>query len=177
MLIPMNIKDIRRRKLRSYRDAVTKTDTALADLLEMGLSQLNQIIGDNFTRNIGDRLAAKIEQKLEKPVGWLDNLEDPKPLNANQSLRPYITDMDEFQRQLNYFYEGMSLAHKETIVMLANKLYGIDQPQDKRATPFTSPLDKIQGHDLEHRSFVSNGDEDGESESHIYRGKKKQDYR
>lgn len=80
----MDISEIRRKKLRSIRDELGG-DTALSEVLGKSLSQIGQIIGENYTRNIGSRLARQIEPKIKKPAGWLDSL---SPL-LNQELADY----------------------------------------------------------------------------------------
>jgi hypothetical protein len=124
----MKIKDIRREVLRKYRNDLPRGDTDLADKLERSLSQINQIIGPNPTRGIGDALAADIETKLGKPSGWLDRLEEPVP-TANH-IQPYKPDPknDAMLKTLLLCYNGLSDAHKDVLAMLANKLYVIDNP-------------------------------------------------
>lgn len=49
-----------------------------ATLLRMEPSQLSQISGRNPTRNIGSRLARRIEAAWNKPKGWLDIAQTPQ---------------------------------------------------------------------------------------------------
>lgn len=72
----MDITQIRLEKLRQFRDSLGPNgDTKLSELLDRSLSQIGQIIGPNPSRNIGNRLARDIEEKLNKPQGWLDRID------------------------------------------------------------------------------------------------------
>lgn len=52
-------------------------------------------------------------------------------------------NQDEFKRQLNYFYDGMSLKHKDELLYLAQKYYADDNPNDKLSNPMpTAPNEK-----------------------------------
>lgn len=43
-----------------------------AERVAMSVSQVSQLLGENFTRNIGGRLARKIEAAFDLEVSWLD---------------------------------------------------------------------------------------------------------
>ncbi len=49
-----------------------KTQATLAELLGMSEQNLSQYLRANATRNIGNKLAHRIEQAFKKEVGWLD---------------------------------------------------------------------------------------------------------
>lgn len=63
------VKDIRRDNARSL---ATDGPAEFARTIESTTQQVNQTIGPNPTRNIGDLLARRIEAAYAKPVGWLD---------------------------------------------------------------------------------------------------------
>lgn len=67
----MNVKDIRRKNLRTLSRAVGGV-TKLAERLEKAQSQISHLIGTNPVKNVGDKLAAHIEKTFNKPYGWLD---------------------------------------------------------------------------------------------------------
>jgi len=46
--------------------------TAFGKALDMSDSQVNQIIGKNPVKNIGNKIAERIELAFRKPAGWLD---------------------------------------------------------------------------------------------------------
>nr|WP_318382705.1 LexA family transcriptional regulator [uncultured Enterobacter sp.] len=50
------------------------TKAQFAELADMSPAMLSQLIGENPNRNVGDRLARKIETALSLPVGWMDSL-------------------------------------------------------------------------------------------------------
>ena len=49
---------------------------AFARRIQMGDSQVTQIIGDNAKKNIGNIVAPRIERAFNKPEGWLDVIHD-----------------------------------------------------------------------------------------------------
>lgn len=67
----MNVKDIRRKNLRSLARSVGGI-TQLAERLGKSQSQISHLIGTNPIKNIGDRFAAQVERIFTKPNGWMD---------------------------------------------------------------------------------------------------------
>lgn len=68
----MNSKEIR---LNNLKALIAKAGTAaeFSKQSDTATSLLSQILSPNPTRNIGDRLARKIEEKLNLPPGWMDS--------------------------------------------------------------------------------------------------------
>lgn len=83
----MDIKSIRKSNLERLiieflkRDRHT-TKAAFAEMCGISPAQLSQLLGENSSRNIGDKMARKIEQAMERPFGWLDS-----PRNAPSSIK------------------------------------------------------------------------------------------
>ena len=73
-----DITEIRRDNLRNEAQRLGGP-ARLADATGRSLSQISQLIGDNPTGNIGNRLARDFETVLKKPRGWLDNLHPASP--------------------------------------------------------------------------------------------------
>jgi len=67
----MNVKIIRRENLRALAHELGSI-TALAEYLGKSQSQMSRLIGRRPIKNIGDKLAAEIEDAFSKPSGWLD---------------------------------------------------------------------------------------------------------
>ena len=63
------VKEIRRENARSL---ATDGPAEFARAIESTTQQVNQFMGPNPTRNIGDTIARRIEERFGKPVGWLD---------------------------------------------------------------------------------------------------------
>jgi SOS-response transcriptional repressor LexA len=63
------VKEIRRENARSL---ATDGPAEFARKIGSSTQQVNQTIGPNPTRNIGDALARRIEAAYERPLGWLD---------------------------------------------------------------------------------------------------------
>lgn len=58
--------------------------------------------------------------------------EPQQALTAEQAIRAYIPSLEDqakTKKQLLYFFEGLSAAHKETILLMACKLHTIDKPE------------------------------------------------
>lgn len=52
-------------------------------------------------------------------------------------------NQDEFKRQLIYFFEGMSLKHKDDLLYMAQKFHSDDRPDDRLSNPMpNSPNEK-----------------------------------
>lgn len=78
-----------------------------------------------------------IVKKLAAAYGLTESqLRGNAPLPGENKGRGQQIEMDEFKRQLLMFYSGMSPKHKDLLVMVANRLYSIDNPKDKTAMPF-----------------------------------------
>ncbi|MFS1539259.1 MAG: helix-turn-helix transcriptional regulator [Candidatus Phlomobacter fragariae] len=74
----METKDIRRANLHALIQDFTVSGknkkSQLADKIGIPAAQLSQISGNNPIRNIGDRIARRIEKSLNLPIGWMDVL-------------------------------------------------------------------------------------------------------
>jgi hypothetical protein len=96
----MNSKEIRRKNLRAL---VERTDSgaAFAKQADIAPSLLSQILSQNPTRNIGDRLARKIEDKLGLASGWLDSIHGaPTPSRVEAVPRLSEGDGDRYKALL-----------------------------------------------------------------------------
>lgn len=86
----MENKEIRKANLESLfeqkRLESGMTKAQFAELADMSPAMLSQLIGDNPNRNVGDRLARKIETALSLPSGWMDSLH-PKENASNVAFR------------------------------------------------------------------------------------------
>lgn len=73
----MDIKSIRKSNLERLiieflkRDRHT-TKAGFAELCGISPAQLSQLLGRNSHRNVGDKVARKIEAAMDRPFGWLD---------------------------------------------------------------------------------------------------------
>ena len=70
----MESKEIRRRNL-NLLCGEYETQAAFAGAIGLDSSYTNQLLGGH--RNIGDKTARKLEAKLGKPNGWLDQVHEP----------------------------------------------------------------------------------------------------
>lgn len=71
----MKTDDIRRYNLRQYIKKMEIEQKQLAVVLGKSPAQVSAVIGQTPRRNIGSKLARHIEERLQKPVGWLDTLQ------------------------------------------------------------------------------------------------------
>jgi SOS-response transcriptional repressor LexA len=65
------IKDIRRENMRALAESMGGI-TAMARQLGKSQSQISHLIGPHPIKNIGDKIAAEIEEIFHKPRGWMD---------------------------------------------------------------------------------------------------------
>jgi len=87
----MENKSIRKTNLASLLDDHLKANkgnskATFSELISISPSQLSQVMGENSVRNIGDKLARKIEVALSLPGGWLDTLH----LSCRESEVEYV---------------------------------------------------------------------------------------
>lgn len=92
----MENKEIRKHNLEYLIDKYQRekglNKAQFSELCGTSPSALSQLLGDKAVRNVGDKLARKIEAGLDLPTGWMDALqESDKPFDSNVSNpRPYI---------------------------------------------------------------------------------------
>lgn len=81
----MTNKELRRKKL---ADLIAEygSQKAFGDAVGKDPAMFSQIL--NGTRNLGDKLALDLEEKLEKPRGWFD-LQDSAGIVIRENLMPY----------------------------------------------------------------------------------------
>lgn len=72
----MENKEIRKANLEQLieikRSELGLTKASFAELCDISPATLSQMLGPNPRRNIGDKMARKIESSLELPLGWMD---------------------------------------------------------------------------------------------------------
>lgn len=73
--------DDNRRKNARLLAAEIGGNSRFARKVELSDSRVSQLIGENYTRNIGDKTAAMIEQAFCKESGWLDSIIEPDAIN------------------------------------------------------------------------------------------------
>ncbi|QMK77576.1 LexA family transcriptional regulator [Citrobacter sp. RHB20-C16] len=86
----MENKEIRKANLESLyekrQNESGMTKAQFAELIETSPAALSQLLGPNPNRNIGDRMARKIETTLNLPFGWMDVLHTSEK-TSNVSFR------------------------------------------------------------------------------------------
>lgn len=76
---------------------------------------------------------------LEEPETELTKTVNPVRKPENKYVTEPLQEYDELRRQLLYFFDGMNESHKDALVMMANGLYSMDNPNDRTAQPFVYP--------------------------------------
>lgn len=102
------------------------------ELVEAGLNQTVASGIYHGRKGIGDETIDKLDKKFPS---WRDLKDEKKANKKEQKLDLSFLGIEEFKRQLILFFNGMSQEHKEAIVLIANKLYDIDKPDDISANP------------------------------------------
>ena len=131
----MEIKDIRRNNLRLLAKRYD-SQRNLADVADLSYAHLNNIIGKTPVRNCGERLARKIEQTLNLPIGWLDTIRDNEISLSTLSDIPLVefTLLEQgvayyYQQKQNFFSSQWALENKhntEQIVVWKMLCVGVD---------------------------------------------------
>jgi hypothetical protein len=167
--------DTRRAKLKELVENSSLASVALR--LGKPARQLNDMIAGR--KHFGDKVARAMELEGELPPYYFDALDKQLRVNdlyteqagnqpastgsENKSETKRHKDVsdnqeeDVFKAQLLYFYEGMSQLHKEALVGMANNLYNIDQPNDKKANPWRAN-ERRSGERLRKSEHVRLGD-------------------
>lgn len=96
----MENKDIRKANLEQMLEkhlaTSGNTKASFAELLGISASQFSQLLGEKSVRNVGDKMARKIETSLGLPNGWLDSLHSAEAIDAN------VTTPQPFTRGTSY---------------------------------------------------------------------------
>ncbi len=96
----MNSKEIR---LINLKALITKAGSSaeFSKQSDTATSLISQIISPNPTRNVGDRLARKIEEKLGLTPGWMDTLHSlPPPVDLKEkAVNPAPSDLTDERYQ------------------------------------------------------------------------------
>jgi len=131
----MNDSDIRRQRLKAIVDRMGLT--AASGYLGKPPRQINDMLAER--KAFGAKVAREMEAKAGLSRFYFDNL-DTNETEASRNHMPdgneVSSEGDEFKRQLNYFFDGMSQAHREALINMANSLYSIDNPEDRAANPW-----------------------------------------
>lgn len=102
-----------------------------SDLVANGI---NQTIASNIyhgRKGIGDETIAKLDRLYPD---WRTIPNNTSTSQPESKFKIEFLGLKEFKRQLNFFYDGMCMGNKEALVMIANRLYEIDNPNDTSAT-------------------------------------------
>lgn len=84
--------DDNRRKNARLLAAEIGGNSRFARKVELSDSRVTQLIGENYTRNIGDKTAAIIEQAFGKDSGWLDTIIETDPTNSSLTSKSSSTE-------------------------------------------------------------------------------------
>lgn len=85
----MNVKDVRRENMRALARNIGGI-SAMAAHLGKSQGQISHLIGASPIKNIGDKIAAEVEQVFNKPHGWLDR-EHPEIHGMESTSEIYAT--------------------------------------------------------------------------------------
>ena len=83
----MTISDIRRATARLMATKVGGM-AEFARKTGMSNSHISQLLGENPTKNIGDKIARRFEASFDYPVGWLDVAHVPEDLAKLEGVKP-----------------------------------------------------------------------------------------
>ncbi len=121
----MNVKDIRRENMRALARSIGGI-SAIADKMGKSQGQISHLIGSTPIKNIGDRIAAQVEEAFDKPPGWLDKphpeVSETAAYYDNYQTVPLIyweqiqtwRQKDQFDREEVRYWVGSSIARMST---------------------------------------------------------------
>jgi len=167
------IRETRRRNLR-YLASILGGTTELARRLKREQSQISHVIGNNPTKNIGNRLAANIERTLNLPFDWLSHEHEEciessevqtrlSPILPNNfkkiNTQEFIDTLkNELLREVEKKFiattkllfetgkiEGIEQGKAEHLRTVATQLLQQDQPPKLVAKLLNLPLDEVLG--------------------------------
>lgn len=119
----MDVKEIRAANLARYIKQYAKgSQAAFARQYGMNPAHLSQLLPGSRYRDIGDKLAREIEQKLGLEHGEMDRLP--------------AASSDPLLAQLLNFYAQLSMDGRDALLGAANRLYVLENPERSSANPF-----------------------------------------
>lgn len=135
----MNVKSTRRENLRLLAQAVGGI-TSLANRLNKSQGQISHLIGLNPTKNIGDKLAAEIEQAFNKPPGWLDWQQQNLSVELDRQEIRYIpvlagTDIIEWLQPTNALKYRSNLQQLAVAAHFSSSAFAFKMPNDTMEAP------------------------------------------
>lgn len=98
----MDTREIRRQNLRNLVKQYGG-QKELAEAADIAANQLNHLISPNPFRNVGEKLARKIEVNLNLPIGYLDDIHKDTEILKNSA--PEISDPAAKKADLILFYD------------------------------------------------------------------------
>ena len=82
----VNIYDIRRANLERALERAGGTLADFATKTAVSPIYLTQVLSDRTQRHMGDKVARRIESKLELPAGWFDQINAPISSLSDQAV-------------------------------------------------------------------------------------------
>jgi len=118
--------------LREALKALVDKETQRNVVEKAGLNQT--VLSGNYhgRKGIGDETIAKLDKAYPE---WRERSNESMAAQASNDAVKKSINLNEFKRQLIYFYDRMSNSNKEALVLIANRLYDIDHPNDLLSNP------------------------------------------
>lgn len=145
----MENKEIRKANLealyekRQHESGMTKAQ--FAELIETSPAALSQLLGPNPHRNIGDKMARKIETALDLPFGWMDVLhasEEPsnvafRGLNETKGSYPVISwvSAGQWMEAVEPYHRRAIDRWYDTTVVCSDDSFWLDVKGDSMTSP------------------------------------------
>jgi len=95
---------------------------AMSKKLEKPQAQITHIMGENPTRNIGNKIARQIEEAFSKEEGWLDNihLDDDEALESLKNVSELSKEAFNVAKEFQGLNFAQKAAVKQTIKAFSN---------------------------------------------------------
>lgn len=145
----MENKEIRKANLESLYDQRQKetgmTKAQFAELIETSPAALSQLLGQNPNRNIGDKMARKIETALSLPFGWMDVLHSSdgatnvsfRGLNETKGSYPVISwvSAGQWMEAIEPYHRKSIDRWYDTTVVCSEDSFWLDVKGDSMTSP------------------------------------------
>lgn len=145
----MENKEIRKANLESLIEQKKlesgMTKAQFAESIDTSPAALSQLMGDKPNRNIGDKMARKIENALNLPSGWMDTLHsnDGEPnvvyrgINETRGCYPVISwvSAGQWMEALEPYHRKSIDRWYDTTVVCSNDSFWLDVKGDSMTSP------------------------------------------
>ena len=150
MIVTEVIMDIKKIRLVNLNKLIKKHSSQrnLSDLIDVDSSYLSQIKNPSNPKNIGEKMARKIELALNLTNGWMDQPEDKESIHANTEQGPDITgkvpliswvQAGAWEEVIDNFHPGDAEDWIDTTANVSSQSFALRIKGDSMTNPHGTP--------------------------------------